>query len=319
MTKKLLYICSRAFWPPMGGHETEMYYYCRGLHEILRYSIDVYIFDERDVISIDNKPAFIDQVFIAESIARFIKIKNIVTKSVINHKPWPIQCALYYSKANYNKIQKIVSEDKYDAVVVDMVRLAPYFFAFEDFTQKRILDIDDTLSKRYRRQLKLLDKKTVIAGQYNEKLPGFVQKILSSRLIKKAVLKFEIPRMERAEQYFGDLYDNAIFVSSIETDEFNKKYGGNKAVTVAMGVDYTFFSEECQIEIESGTASFVGNMKTAANADSVRMIVDKILPLSKQLKKLYLIGDFEALEKASFNDRDDRRTSIKEYLINGIK
>ena len=41
--------------------------------------------------------------------------------------------------------------------------------------------------------------------------------------------------------------------------------------------------------------------------------------VTRAKKKLYLIGDFEALERASFNDRDDRRTSIKEYLINGIK
>ena len=42
--------------------------------------------------------------------------------------------------------------------------------------------------------------------------------------IKKIILKMEIPRMERAEKKFSELYDHVIFVSPIETAEFNKKY-----------------------------------------------------------------------------------------------
>ena len=46
MSKKLLYISNRIFWPPMGGHEVEMFHYCRGLHESCGYDIDVYVFDD---------------------------------------------------------------------------------------------------------------------------------------------------------------------------------------------------------------------------------------------------------------------------------
>lgn len=35
--KKLLYISNRVFWPPMDGHEVEMFHYCRGLHEKYGY------------------------------------------------------------------------------------------------------------------------------------------------------------------------------------------------------------------------------------------------------------------------------------------
>ena len=36
-------------------------------------------------------------------------------------------------------------------------------------------------------------------------------------------------------------------------------------------------------------------------------------------EKLYLVGDFEALKMAAYNDIEDtRRTTIKEYFINGI-
>ena len=290
MEKRILYVCNRVFWPPMGGHEVEMYHYSRGLHEHMHYIVDVYVFDDQAKIKVAKKPTFIDTVYTSVSISKGTKIKNLLKKSLFGNEAWPIQCALYYSQDNIKKLNEIVVNGQYDAIFVDMVRLAPYYEAFGKASLKKILDIDDTLSKRYRRQLLSVDEKTVIAGQYNEKLPFFLQKILTSSFIKKIVLRFEIPRMENAEKKYGELYDKVVFVSSIETDEFNTKYPGNKAVTVAMGVDFPYYSKPIDVEVEKGTASFVGNMKTAANVDSVRMIINQILTYSTKLKRVDFIG-----------------------------
>lgn len=320
MNKKLLYISNRVFWPPMGGHEVEMYHYCRGLHDCCGYDIDVYVFDDASNIDLEKKPSFLNEVFISKPITKGTKIANIFRKSLFGKEQWPLQCALYFSKYNVTRIREIIDNGSYNAIFVDMIRLAPYFEAFQDAQCKRILDIDDTLSKRYRRQLQSLSEKTVIAGQYNDKLPGFIQKVLESQFIKRRVLKFEIPRMEKAEKRYGAFYDKVIFVSSIETDEFNAKYPGNKAVTVAMGVDYPFFSEEIDVKPEHGVASFVGNMKTAANVDSVRMIIDQILPLSKKLKRIdfiggcpdYLVDEYKSNKRVRFTGRvDDLRPYVK--------
>ena len=75
--KKLLYLNNRVFWPTTGGHEVEVYNYCRGLHEKYNYSIDLYIFDDATKIDIDNKPAFIDNVYISEKISRGKKMINL--------------------------------------------------------------------------------------------------------------------------------------------------------------------------------------------------------------------------------------------------
>lgn len=93
-----------------------------------------------------------------------------------------------------------MNNNNYDAVIVDMIRLATYYPAIESFKCKKILDIDDTLSKRYKRQIKAITNKTIIAGQYNNKLPVILQKVLQSAEIKKLVLNIEIPRMELAEK-----------------------------------------------------------------------------------------------------------------------
>ena len=53
-----------------------------------------------------------------------------------------------------------------------------------------------------------------------------------------------------------------------------------------------------------------------------KMLYQKLIytAVTRTKSKLYLIGDIEALKIASSNDRDDnRKTTIKDYLINGIR
>lgn len=53
-----------------------------------------------------------------------------------------------------------------------------------------------------------------------------------------------------------------------------------------------------------------------------KMLYQKLIytAVTRCKSKLYLVGDINALKYASINDRDDnRRTTIKDYLINGIK
>ena len=53
-----------------------------------------------------------------------------------------------------------------------------------------------------------------------------------------------------------------------------------------------------------------------------KMLYQKLIytAVTRTKSKLYLIGDIEALKFASSNDRDDnRKTTIKDYLINGIR
>ncbi|MBP5279346.1 MAG: glycosyltransferase, partial [Erysipelotrichaceae bacterium] len=323
MEKRLLYLCNRVFWPVTGGHETEMYHYCRGLHDVMGYQIDVLLFEDEKKVDPDRKPAFIDKVMIAEPIRKTEKIANILFKSLFGKDQWPLQCSLYYSESNSKMISQLTDKG-YDVIFVDMIRLAPYYFSFKDFKGRKILDIDDCLSKRYRRQLDNLDHKTMIAGQYNERLPLFLQKILRSMFIKRTVLNLEIPRMEKAESYYSDLYDKVIFASAVETEEFNRKKGNDKAVNIPVGVDYEHFCAPLSVKKEEATAVYTGNLKTAANADSVRMIVNKVLPLSKRIKKLLLVGDYseELAKEFAGNERiefighsDDVREYVKRAAV----
>lgn len=322
--KRLLYISNRIFWPPMGGHEVEVFHYCRGLHEKYGYEIDVYAFDEAHKVKNQKTPSFLNDIYFSDRISINTKVYNVILKSFLSKEKWPIQNALYYSKKNALNITELVNKKEYDVIIVDMIRLATYYPAISEFKCKKILDIDDTLSKRYKRQLKAITSKTSIAGQYNKKLPRVVQKIIQSSLVKKVVLKMEIPRMEMAEKKYSELFDRVIFVSPIETNEFNKKYRTNKAVTVSLGVDYPFFSEKLPVKKDDGKVTFVGNMETPANADSVRYIIDQVLPNSRMIKNIVFVGkcpeslreEYEKNEKVFFTGKvDDLRMYVEGGMV----
>lgn len=134
----------------------------------------------------------------------------------------------------------------------------------------------------------------------------------------------EIPRMEMAEKKYSELFDRVIFVSPIETNEFNKKYRTNKAVTVSLGVDYPFFSEKLPVKKDDGKVTFVGNMATPANADSVRYIIDQVLPNSRMIKNIVFVGkcleslreEYEKNEKVFFTGKvDDLRMYVEGGMV----
>lgn len=322
--KKMLFISNRVFWPPMGGHEVEIYHYCRGLHEKYGYEVDIYAFDDPAKLEGVEQPEFLHKVYLADEIGKKTKVGNLIKKTFLSEEKWPIQNSLYYSNENANRITMLVKKEKYDVVIVDMIRLATYYHALDGADCKKILDIDDTLSKRYKRQLKAITKQTVIAGQYNDRLSGFLQKLLSTSLLKKFVLGIEIPRVEKAEKRFSDLYDRVIFVSPIETNEFNERYKTDKAVTVSLGVDYPYFAEDVPAIKAKGRVTFVGNMATSANADSVRYVINQVLPACKKVESAVFIGnypetllnDYKDNPKVKFTGKvTDLRIFVKEGMV----
>lgn len=322
--KKLLYLCNRIFWPALGGHEVKVFHYCRGLHERFGYEIDIYVFDDAAKAENREKPSFLRKVYCAERIGFMTKACNILCKSFLSAEKWPIQNSLYHSRKNASAIRSLIAQEDYDVVIVDMARLASYFTEMETFRCKKILDMDDTLSKRYTRQLKALTSKTVIAGQYHEKLPVFLQKLLQLSLVKKAVLRAEIPRMERMEKNAADLFDRIFFVSPIETDAYNQKYGTDKAVAVGLGVDYPHFAEALPVQKCAGKAVFVGNMATPANADSVRFMIDEVLPHARWLQRVFIIGKCPAALRNEYRKNPrvvftgnvtDHRVGVQEGMV----
>ena len=320
MGKKLLFITTRLFFTTNSGRKLSLYHYCRGLYEKYGYDIYLFTFLEGDQVFEDelkNKPYFIKEVYRASEIGAITKIGNLFFKSLFSKK-WPLQCSLYYSQTNVNRIRQLCGEHHFDVVITDMIRTAPYIDGLEGVPVK-ILDMDDLLSKRYEREL-AADSDPNFIGQYSKKMSGLANRVMP--LLKSAVLTFEIKRLRHAEQYYARLYDHVIFVSDKETKELNSMLRQDKCVTVTTGVDYDYFSEDMPVAKTDHSLSFIGNLEYPPNVDSLKMIVNDVLPYVKAPVKLYVVGKAPDEVRSQFGEQveflgmvDDMRPHVKATII----
>ncbi|WP_312433466.1 glycosyltransferase family 4 protein [Lacrimispora sp.] len=290
MQKKLLFITSRLLWPIDGGRKMSLNYYCKGLHEQFGYDIYLYCFLENGQHYDEQYPDYIKNVYIADEVQTSEKINNII-KYTLGPKNWPVQCSLFYSKSNYQKICNICKIIQPDVVITEMIRTATYYDAFKSDDVVSIANLDDLLSKRYRRQMGTSRSKANIVGAYSEKIPVFVNKVFKYQKIKNILLGYEAKHCEMWERNFYKTYDYSLFTSPVETNEINTYMKDNKALTLSVGIDYELFSRDINgLVKEPNTLSYVGNFKVAANCDTLRMICEEILPLVKSKYKFYVIG-----------------------------
>lgn len=306
MQKKLLYVTSRVFWPTKTGHEVHIYNYCRILKEKHGYCIDVYIIDNPATVEAarSTKPDFIRNMICGKKISKRNIVGNLLGKTLFHQDHWPLQLSLYYSRANCEEIKKINDSEHYDVLFVDMVRLAPYIKPFEQLSMLKILDMGDMLSKRYSRQISSVNKTSNVGGAYMTNMSRGLQSVLRAKWLQILILKTESKLMEKSEVLWAERYDRVLLVSNVETEEINKRLSRPKAVTVRVGVDCEYLGERMDVHKDSGTVSFVGTMRYAANSDTVKYIVEKILPLCKEVKQVRLIGKCpENISKAYQDER----------------
>lgn len=286
--KKLLFVTTRLFWPTDSGRKLSLYYYCKGIHE--KYNCDIYIYSFLEAgqteADIEKKPEFIKEVRLAQTIGKVEKIQNLVVKTLLSRK-WPIQCSLYYSEQNAERIKKYCDEIQPDYIFTDMIRTSMYYDSFQHSHAVKVLDMDDLLSARYERQLHAVYKSN-ISGQYAGRLPGIINKIIGNKMVRNAVLTMERDLTARAEIHYSKLYDRVIFVSAVETAYLNKKLPG-KAITIPVGIN-AVSEMELVGEPEKNLLSYVGNLKVAANVDTLHWIISDILPKIHHDVKFMVIG-----------------------------
>ncbi len=298
--KKVLFITTRLFWPTDSGRKLSLFYYCKGLHD--KYDCEIYLYSfleagqgEKDC---DSKPDFIKEIRLAKPIAKGEKLKNLLIRTFLLRR-WPMQCSLFFSKENGESIKRYAEDIQPDLIITDMIRTSMYYDYFRNIPCRKILDMDDMLSKRYKRQLHS-SYASNISGQYGKKLPGFLNKLLENGLVKNLVLKIEANLTERAEIFYSKAYDKVIFVSPRETEDMNRKTPG-KAVTISVGIN-PMNDTDRSVTKEPGLLSYVGNLGVAANIDTLDWIIRKILPEVSHKIKFMVIGKCPDEIKSKYKD-----------------
>ena len=318
MSKKLIYITTRLPWPQDNGRKVTLYNYCRGLHELCGYEIFLYSFLDADQnYDPRDKPPFIAEVEIALPIGKAEKFANVAKALFKPSEPW--QNCLYFSKANANAIRKFADRVHPDALIVDMVRLAPYICWFSDIDCMKSLDIDDLLSRRYKRQMGRIESRSFL-GSYSSMASKGTDRLLSLAPVRNLVLKTEARRMEKAEFSYSRQFDSVFFVSPKDAETFSESTGLTHCFSAGMGADVDYLSENVQVSPQPDTAAFVGNLAFDANVASVKFVVDDVIPKMKHAMRLRVIGGCPERVKQDLSERscidllgrvEDLRTAVK--------
>ena len=310
--KRLLFITTRLFWPADSGRKVVLYHYCKGLANRLGYEVHLFSFlegDQTPVLAV-NKPSFIASVSLASPVGAAEKVANLC--SAVFNPLMPFQCCLFMSRANRHALADLIKDLKPNVVMVDMVRLAPYLDGLSTYQCAKVINFDDLLSKRYRRQI----GKTggAILGKYGSQAGGFMKSIVTGPL-KDRVLTVEANRCERAETHYASLSDASLLISSVETSELSSRIGGKSCFCATMGAEVTSVSSGKPYLYDLG---FVGNLHTAANQDSLRLLVREILPLlpGRTLQVIGVCPDevmraYEDVDSVNFTGRVD---NVSEHL-----
>ncbi|MCD2347504.1 glycosyltransferase [Clostridium guangxiense] len=315
--KKVLFITTRLIYPTNSGRKVVLYNYCKGLKEI--YNCDVYLFsflEDGDKVE-SGKPDFIKELYLAHQPNKIEKLKNLIYNSIILQK-WPLQVSLYYSKSTYKKLLKLINELKPDILICDMARTAEYIRNLNLKKTKKVLDMDDLISKRYYRQIQLKYSNHSALGMYSRRIP----KILKMNKLINIVLKIEYKLLNKYEKSLKYDFDKIIFVSPIEAKSYNESNSTDKAISVTIGVDYNYYSSKVVDKGQDKLIGFLGNMYVSHNKDAVDYFLKKIFPIVKEKvpdAKFIIVGKCSDEYKKAFNNDNNIQVTgevvdIRKYI-----
>lgn len=275
--KNIVFIISRSFLPAAGGREVVLYNYCKGIKEDYNCKITLICFNaNKEEIKNLSDLDFIENAYSIPLPKKYDKIKNIIFKSLLLRK-WPLQVSAYYSNYSFNNIQEIVNKISPDMIICDMCRTAEYGKRLKG-NFKKILDMDDLLSNRYKRQCEKVDKSSNILGQYSKNVSKLIKSIISNYIVSKSILYIEAKLLKRYEISLEDYFESIIFVSELETEQYNKVTKSKKAVCIPIGVDYEYYSERVVEKSKYPLIIFLGNMYISHNVAAVNNFINNIYP-----------------------------------------
>lgn len=311
--KKLLFITTRLFWPADSGRKVVLYNYCKGLSEQLGFEVHLFSFLESGQTSglVDSKPDFISSVKLAKPVSSYEKLANLCAATF--DRAVPFQCCLFQSKANRELLSEYVERINPDVVMIDMVRLAPYLDGIAGHPSAKVVNFDDLLSKRYRRQLGKTGEG--VLGKYGGQAGNLLKTVVAGPL-KDRVLSIEAARCERAEYRYALAADASLLISPVEAGELADRTGLDSCFCATMGADIS--GDALQFASYAYDFGFVGNLHTAANQDSLKYVVEEVMPLlpGRSLRVIGVCPDevrdgFSRHEQVSFTGRVD---SIADHL-----
>lgn len=203
------------------------------------------------------------------------KIKNILVLSALKRKP--LQYAAIYSKASMKKVRAALKDIKPDVVIFDMLRTGVFYKKIKKYIKFSVMEMCDILSDRYQETLKSDDSQPIL-GQFSKKLPTKIMKFCSSKFVNRFVTKFEYKAIKRQENKSPQIYDKVVLISKRESESLISRTRKNNILHWPMYVLTKENNFSYSSEYNPKSLFFLGNFNVAQNADTLKFMVQKILP-----------------------------------------
>lgn len=327
--QKIVFFTDRIFWPANDGHKVVLDNYCKGLAKEYDCDIHVLSFLEPGQVGKDkeNPPAYISSVELVDKPPLFNVARNELRSLFRGEQGGPFQCGLFRSKSAADMLYAKVKQLNPTHVFIDLPRLAPFIKDLENLPCIKVLYMEDRFSKRYRRQadsLSTLKKTGGVAGKYSAALGGGLARVSSIKLLEKMLLRAEAKRMSFLEREAPNYFDYVVLVSPGEAKELATEVGADNIVSIPLGVDCSYYMNGPHPPRRANVLSFLGDMRSSANADSLRYIAKKVLPLLDDSVYLEISGtvpdelrrEFEDNHRIQFLGRvDDTRISLRSSSV----
>lgn len=189
----------------------------------------------------------------------------------------PLQESASYSRSSRRKLINRFSSGDIDTVVVDMVRCAALASGLR--AKRRVLEMDDVLSKRYRKQAQHLEAHDISPlGSIAKNFPSFVQRLAIR--FSRHILLSEAKRMSAAEsEVIGD-FDCVTLVSPKEAEDLRRATNATKILAVPPAIPFPDLDvgPDRKRSGERVQLIFVGSLAIPHNLDAIRRLGSNIIP-----------------------------------------
>lgn len=288
---KILCLTTRLPYPTLDGRSFTLAQRLK----ILSSKNDLYVctFNQGNK-NINLQPKYIKETHILKYPNFIGKIFNVFLYSFIMRKP--IQMSVVYSRKSMKIFDKIISTIEPDIIICDMLRLSKYLKNINSKI-KIILDLDDLLSIRYKRNLERSNLDYL--GQFKDSLPNFAIHMIQKLHLSKPLLKFEYRAVYKSEIAAAKKYNKIILVSPKETKTYNDITNTNKAICWPMCIESnsTLISDYDEYKI-----CFLGNIDYAPNQDTLNFIINNIFKQIKEKYTLLVVGKCSNITKEKYKN-----------------
>jgi len=244
----ILFLTTRLPFPPIGGERLRPYYFIKYLSLNHRITLISFIESKREEEIIKDY-AFNSLEIKTVNLAKLSSYINCVNGLF---RSYPLQVSYYHCSLMDRLIKEEIKTKKIDLIFCHLIRMANYL---KDIKIKKILDLSDALSFRYR---------------------------LSSKYRKgpfKLIEYLEYKRLKRYEPKFASYFDLNLVASNIDKEYF-KGLGIENIYCLPNGVELE--ENDREIKNKKNNIIFFANLRAYPNQDAIIYFYREIFPLIKK-------------------------------------